>query len=81
MDLLANFISKLMHAHGFAPDAFFVELIYRTSIPDNITNWKVFYDDQEIINFLTTNDTFKDIAIDENSHDQSLTEVQDPHDS
>ena len=40
------------------------------SIPDNVTNWKVFYDDQQILGFLTTHDTFKDVAIDEVEHDK-----------
>ena len=51
-DLLANVASKLFPAEGLSPDAFSVELLFRPSVPDNITNWRVFDDDQQIINFL-----------------------------
>jgi hypothetical protein len=50
-----------------------VELLYRTSIPDNITNWRVFDDDQQIINFLHLEDNFRDFVIDEGQHDQEMT--------
>jgi ribonuclease HI len=46
VDLLANVASKLLPAEGLSPDAFFVELLFRPSVPDNITNWRVFDDDQ-----------------------------------
>ena len=36
----------------------------------------MFDDDQEILKFLIANETFKDVTIDENTHAQSLTEVQ-----
>ena len=40
----------------------------------------MFDDYQQIVNFLTTNDTCKHVAIDENTHDQSLIEAQNhPH--
>jgi ribonuclease HI len=51
-DLLANVASKLLPAKGISPNAFSVELLFRPSVPDNITNWRVFDDDQQIINFL-----------------------------
>jgi len=45
-DLLANVASKLILVEGFMKKAFSVELIFRPSIPDNVTNWRVFDDDQ-----------------------------------
>jgi hypothetical protein len=50
-DLLANVASKLIPPEDFSPDRFSVELIFRPSIPDNVTNWRVFNDDEDIINF------------------------------
>ena len=38
-DLLANFASKLLPSKDYSPDRFSVELIFRPSIPDNVTNW------------------------------------------
>jgi ribonuclease HI len=43
-DLLANVASKLLPADGLSPSAFSVELLFRPSIPDNITSWRVFDD-------------------------------------
>jgi ribonuclease HI len=80
-DLLANVASKLLPAEGLSPDAFSVELLFRPSIPDNITNWRVFDDDQQIINFLHMEETFQGAVIDEHTHDDNLcdfTVIPDP---
>ena len=45
-DMLANATSNLCQSEYFSHDNFFVELIYRSSILDNITNWRVFEDDE-----------------------------------
>ena len=71
-NLLANVASRLIPSKNFEPNAFSVELIYRPSVPDNVTNWRVFSDDEKIINFLTMEDTFKDSAIDEEKHDAEI---------
>ena len=42
------------------------------SIPNNITNWRVFNDDSQIIYFLTGEDAFKESVIDEITHDEDL---------
>ena len=47
---------------------FSIELIFRPSIPDNITNLRVFDDDQKIIDFLTKDETFKDSVINDKEH-------------
>jgi hypothetical protein len=79
--LLANVASRLIPSEGIFPDTFSVELLYRPSIPDNVTNWRVFDDDQQIISFLHLEGNFKDSIIDEGQHDQDMdTDVHDSHD-
>ena len=51
VDMLANVASNLCPSDDFSHDNFFVELIYRSSIPDSITNWRVFEDGEQIIIF------------------------------
>jgi hypothetical protein len=46
VDLLANVASKIFPAEGLSPNMFSIELLFRPSVPDNITNWRVFNDDQ-----------------------------------
>ena len=46
--------------------------MYRPSIPDNVTNWKVFNDDQQILDFLSSQNTFEGMAIDKEDHEKSL---------
>ena len=53
-NLLANVASKLIPSEEYSPDRFLIELIFRPSIPDNITNWRVFNDDPNIVSFLTS---------------------------
>jgi hypothetical protein len=72
LDLLANVASRLIPSDGLMPDTFSVELLYMPSIPNNITNWRVFDDDQHLINFFHLKDTFKDSIIDEGQHDQMV---------
>jgi hypothetical protein len=70
--LLANVASKLIPSEGIMSDTFSMELLYKPSIPENITNWRVFDDDQQIISFLHLEDNFKDFVIDEGQHDQDI---------
>ena len=49
--MLANVASWLIPSGNFEPNAFSIELIYKTSIIDNVTNWRVFNDDEQIVNF------------------------------
>ena len=58
-DMLANAASNLCLSDIFSHNKFFVELIYKSSILDNIMNWRVFEHDEQIINFLHSEDTFK----------------------
>jgi hypothetical protein len=52
-----------------------VELLYKPSVPNNISNWKVFEGDEQIISFLTNQDNFKDLAIDDEEFQEKLTET------
>jgi hypothetical protein len=71
-DLLANVASRLIPPKDFSPDRFSVELIFRPYVPNNITNWHVFNDDVDIINFLSSEGTYENDIIDEESHDLEL---------
>ena len=55
-------------------NAFSVQLLFRPSIPDNITNFRVFDDDKQIINFLASKDVFKYAAIGDQEHEERLQE-------
>jgi hypothetical protein len=80
-DLLANVASKLFPTEGLSPNEFSVELLFRPSVPDNITNWRVFDDDQQIIIFLHMEETFQGIVIDKCTHDDNFhdfTVIPDP---
>ena len=47
-------------------------MIYRPSIPDNITSWIIFNNDQQIIDFLHFEDIFKGSVIDDEQHEALL---------
>lgn len=44
-------------------NGFSVEIIYRPSIPDNITNFFIFNDKTKILDFMANTDVFKDANI------------------
>ena len=73
-DLLANVASKLLPSEDYSPNRFSVELIFRPSIPDNVTNWRVFNHDKDILNFLTSDKSYDDQIIDESDHDLQMKE-------
>jgi hypothetical protein len=75
VDLLANVASHLIPAEGFQRDSFTIELIFRPSILDNITNWHVFNDDQQIIDFLHSEGIFQDVFVDELTSEENLHNV------
>jgi hypothetical protein len=64
-DSLATTTSRLSPLEYYEASRFTVELLYKPSVPNNISNWKVFEGDEQIINFLTNQDNFKDLAIDD----------------
>ena len=71
-DLLANTASRVIPLEGLSPKTFSIELMYRPSIPDNVTNWKVFDDDHQILEFLPAQNNFEGMPIDETNHEKSL---------
>jgi hypothetical protein len=54
------------------PTTFSVEILCRSSIPDNIINLRVFNHDQHIINVLHLEGTFKDSIINKGQYDQIM---------
>jgi len=71
-NFLANVASILIPSEGLMLDTFFLELLYMPSLLDNITNWRVFGDDQQIDILLRMKYNFKYSTIDEVHHDQAL---------
>eukprot|EP00253_Pinus_taeda_P014460 PITA_14460 len=68
-NLLGNVVSKLLPSEDYSPDIFSIELLFRPSIPDNITNWRVFNHDEDILQFLTSEKSYDDQIIEENEND------------
>lgn len=56
-------------------DSFFVDILYKPSILDNITNLSIFNDDKQILHFLVNVDVFKDVVIDEDEHKKELQDA------
>ena len=48
--------------------------MYKPSITNNLTNWKIFDDDVHIFDFFKAQDTFKYFSIDEVEHEKSLSD-------
>ena len=70
--MLANAASNICPSNDFYHDKFYVELIYKLLILDNIMNWRIFDDDEQIIIFLHPEDTFKGSVIDDEQHEAFL---------
>ena len=67
-DLLATSATRLVPSNNRCS----IELLFRPSVPDMITNLQVFDDDQEILECLTNDDTFKGAIIDDEEHQAEL---------
>ena len=67
-DLLATFATRLVPTNNKCS----IELIFRPSIPHNVTNLRVFDDDQQILEFLTNDENFKDSVIDDEEHQANI---------
>jgi hypothetical protein len=63
-DSLTTASSRLSPFEYYEASRFTMELLYKPSVPNNISNWKVFEGDEQIINFLTNQENFKDLDID-----------------
>lgn len=73
----ANALANATSRMSLLRDRVTVEILYRPSIPDNITNLLVFDDDQQTLHFMANTDTFKDAAIDKYEHEQSSQAGED----
>ena len=60
VDLLANVESRLIPSEDFSLDKCSIELIVRPSIPDNLTNWRVFNNGADIVNFLASEGSYEE---------------------
>jgi ribonuclease HI len=78
VDSLATASSRLSPLEDYEASRFTVELLYKPSVPNNISNWKVFEGDEHIINFLTNQENFKDLAIDDEIFQEQIVGT-DPH--
>jgi hypothetical protein len=77
-DSLATAASRLSPPEDNEASRFTVGLLYKSTMPNNISNWKVFEGDEEIIKFLTNQKNFKDLAIDDEIFQGKLVGT-DPH--
>ena len=59
-------------SEDYSPDQFSIELIFRPSIPDNITNWRIFNDDPDIVSFLTSERSYTNQIIYEEQNDKQI---------
>ena len=67
-DLLATSAAILVPSNNRCS----IELLFRPSVLDNITNIRVFYNDQQILKCLMNVDTFKGAIIDDEEHQVEL---------
>jgi hypothetical protein len=75
VDSLATAASRLSPLEDYEASRFTVELLYKPSVPNNISNWKVFEGDEQIVDFLTNQENFKDLAIDDEVFQEKLAET------
>ncbi len=68
--LLENVSFKLISSSDILATSFSMQLLFSPLVLENITNYRVFDDDDQIINFLYSKDIFKDSAIDDRENDE-----------
>ena len=67
-NLLATSAARLVPSNNKCS----IELLFRPSVPDMITNLRVFDDDQQILECLMNDETFKGAIIDDEEHQAEL---------
>ena len=67
-DFLVVFVARLVPTNNKCS----IELIFRPSVAENITNLREFDDDEHIIDFLTNDEASKDFVIDDEEHQENL---------
>jgi hypothetical protein len=75
VDSLATRSSRISPLEDYEASKFTMELLYKPSVPNNISNWKVFEGDEQIIDFLTNQENFKQLAIDDEVFQEKLAET------
>jgi hypothetical protein len=75
VDSLATVALRLSPLEYYEASRFTMELLYKPSVPNNISNWKVFEGDEQIIDFLTNQENFKYLAIDDEVFRDQLAEI------
>jgi hypothetical protein len=74
-DSLATATSRLSPLEYYESSKFTMELLYKPSVPNNISNWEVFEGDEQIVDFLTNQENFKYLAIDNEVFQEKLVET------
>jgi len=72
VDSLTIVASRLSPLEDFKERRSVIELLYKPSILNNVTNWKVFEGDEQILEFLTNCKKIKDLAINDEKFHASL---------
>jgi hypothetical protein len=75
VDSLATAASRLSPLEDYEASQFTVEFLYKPSVPNNISSWKLFEGDEQIISFLTNQYNFKDLVIDDEEFQENSTEI------
>jgi hypothetical protein len=75
VDSLATGASRLLPLEDYEASRFTVEILYKPSVPNNVSNWKFFEGDEQIIRFLTNQDNFKDLTIDDEEFQENSIET------
>jgi len=71
-NIAANALKNVASRMSLIRDRFTIEILYKPSIPDNITNLRMFNDDRQTLHFMANVDVFKDVVIDNDEHERSL---------
>jgi hypothetical protein len=78
IDSLATAASIISPLEDYEASCFTMDLLYKPSMTKHVSNWKVFEGDERIINFLTNQENFKDMSIDDEIFQKKLVETN-PH--
>jgi hypothetical protein len=70
---LATAASILSPLEYYEASIFTVEILYKSSVPNNISNCKFFEGDEQIVDFLNNQENFRDLAINDEIFQELLT--------
>jgi len=69
--------AKLLPNLRLNKNKFYVELIFGSSVSNNVSNWQVFKGDNQILKFLLCERTLKNAAINTRDHDKLINGRED----